>query len=269
MLNLFNVLEKNLADLEDRLRLPELHPYEEFCVDALLRLTSLNSKDQIGYIEQRFQELIILLAQIATRFPHEKDPITALIESLQVGLCRMNEFRHERFDWRLFRPDEMRFSLIDFLKTTAKISGYRFKVCFEPDDLTADGYYFDIQIEFPDSGFMAPPVVLDLMRDLVANARKYSPPGTRIGIRLNPTENNGLMLTVSDQGIGIPAKEITRVVEFGYRATNVAHRRTMGSGIGLTKAYLICKRFKGRFHIASEVGSGTTISASLLPDNPV
>jgi signal transduction histidine kinase len=105
-----------------------------------------------------------------------------------------------------------------------------------------------------------PPVFQDVMRDLLANARKYTVPGGTItaGLLDNGEE---LRFVVQDNGCGIPTDEIHKVVEFGFRGSNVIGRPTRGGGFGLTKAYYITKTFGGKMWIDSplENGKGTRI----------
>lgn len=103
-----------------------------------------------------------------------------------------------------------------------------------------------------------PPVLCDVMRDLLANARKYTPPGGTI-IAAMYQEPKWLHLAVADTGRGIPPDEIAAVAQFGKRASNVEDVRTFGGGFGLTKAFLVTKQFGGRFWIQSELGVGTRI----------
>jgi signal transduction histidine kinase len=104
-----------------------------------------------------------------------------------------------------------------------------------------------------------PPVLQDVMRDLIANARKYTEPGGEITAGL---VDNGkeLRFVVEDSGRGIPPDEVERVVEFGKRASNVHDTATMGGGFGLTKAYLVTRQFGGRMWIASRPNVGTRIT---------
>jgi signal transduction histidine kinase len=111
-----------------------------------------------------------------------------------------------------------------------------------------------------------PPVFKDVMRDLVANARKYTTPGGHITFAVHESETE-LRFVVEDTGRGIPAAEIPTVVQFGRRASNVGDVRTMGGGFGLTKAVLVTKQFGGQFWIASEAGLGTRIRI-VLPRPP-
>jgi len=105
------------------------------------------------------------------------------------------------------------------------------------------------------------------MRDLIANARKYTPPGGEITAALYQ-DAHGTKFLVKDTGRGIPPAEIEQVVHFGKRASNVSTVRTLGGGFGLTKAFLVTKQFGGRFWIGSELGKGTNISIWLPPVAP-
>jgi hypothetical protein len=49
--------------------------------------------------------------------------------------------------------------------------------------------------------------------------------------------------------MGIDEEEISHIIEFGVRGSNVANRRTMGGGFGLTKAYFFTKQFDGSFRV--------------------
>lgn len=124
-------------------------------------------------------------------------------------------------------------------------------------------YYVDFKIEsYLQDVIEMPPVFIDVMRDLIANARKYTEPGGRInaGIWSSPGE---LVLSVEDSGCGIPENEIERVVGFGLRGSNVDEKRTMGAGLGLTKAYYLTKKMQGRMWISSQPGQGTRIKITL------
>lgn len=95
-----------------------------------------------------------------------------------------------------------------------------------------------------------PIVFQDVMRDLLANARKYTSPGGRISGGLH-YGNGSLRYVVEDGGIGIPKDEIENVVKFGFRGSNVQNRPTRGGGFGLTKAYSVTRQHGGRMWIES------------------
>lgn len=107
------------------------------------------------------------------------------------------------------------------------------------------------------NSILMPAIFQDVMRDLLANARKYTQPGGRIdaGLHNSGTE---LRFVVIDSGIGIPADEIALVVGFGHRAANAGAIPTRGGGFGLTKAWYVTQRFGGRMWIDSPLPQGGT-----------
>jgi signal transduction histidine kinase len=159
----------------------------------------------------------------------------------------------------------------DFLSVFSAIernSHGRFRILFNAAVKEQGDYYVDFKIEsIAGDRIWMPPAFKDVMRDLVANARKYTPPGGNITFAAHESEAE-LRLLVEDTGRGIPPDEITSVVQFGRRASNVGDVRTMGGGFGLTKAVFVTKQFGGRFWIASAVGQGTRIRIVLpRPDS--
>lgn len=88
-----------------------------------------------------------------------------------------------------------------------------------------------------------PPIVVDpgrigqVLENVVANALKYAPEETPVVIGAN-VEGDWLMVTVDDDGIGIPESERRLVLEPFHRAGNVRESRIPGSGLGL----YICRR---------------------------
>lgn len=124
-------------------------------------------------------------------------------------------------------------------------------------------YFVDLGISSHRGTTIRMPAVLqDVMRDLIANARKYTAPGGRIIAGLDETPER-LRFVVEDSGRGIPADELPHVIGFGYRGRNVQDRRTRGGGFGLTKAFYFTRRHGGRMWIDSEERAGTRIEIEI------
>jgi signal transduction histidine kinase len=103
----------------------------------------------------------------------------------------------------------------------------------------------------------------DVIRDLIANARKYTQAGGRINIGISQKED-AFKFVVEDNGYGIPSNELQSIVEFGYRGSNVESSiRTMGGGFGLTKALYVTQKYLGKFWIDSELDKGTKITLEI------
>ena len=149
------------------------------------------------------------------------------------------------------------------LAAIEKNSKGRYRIVHNIADQERQDYVVNFGIESVDGKHInMPPVLQDVMRDLIANARKYTEPGGEISAGL---VDNGkeLRFVVEDNGRGIPADEVQQVVAFGRRGSNVEDKATMGGGFGLTKAYLVTRQFGGRMWIASRPGAGTRITLSI------
>ena len=161
--------------------------------------------------------------------------------------------------WEEFSLAALRDNFYSSFAAFEKNSHGRFRIIYNAALQEPSDYYFDFRIESCAGARLRMPAVFqDVLRDLVANARKYTAPGGHITAALYE-EPAFLRLVVRDTGRGIPEEELMTVVHFGRRATNVGDVRTMGGGFGLTKAFLATKQFGGRFWIASGVGVGTRI----------
>jgi signal transduction histidine kinase len=161
--------------------------------------------------------------------------------------------------WASYRVDELRGDLLEVLTAIEKNSRGRYRIRYNLAQQEPGDYYADLEFTAAEGGpIVMPPVMKDVMRDLLANARKYTEPGGAIGLALFE-DRDRLRITVQDTGCGIPEAEIEEVVHYGRRGSNVLARRTLGGGFGLTKAFLATKQFGGRFWIQSEIGVGTRV----------
>lgn len=166
--------------------------------------------------------------------------------------------------WEDYEPAYLTDSLRQVFVAVAKNSKGRYRVLTNAALQTGRDYFIDLNFETPTGTFRLPPVFLDVMRDLIANARKYTEPGGDIIAALYQ-DAEGTSFCVKDTGRGIPKDELETVVHFGKRGSNVASVRTLGGGFGLTKAFWVTKQFGGRFWIASELGKGTEVRLWLPP----
>lgn len=151
--------------------------------------------------------------------------------------------------------------LREFLVASEAHAAGAWRFVFEPP-APPDGWYLDATASGPGGLISFPPVLHDVIRDLVANARKYGSIGGTIRLRVEDARDC-ITIEVGDDGRGIPESEIERVVEFGFRGSNAADRPTYGYGAGLTKAYVETKRLGGRLWIASLPGWGTLVRLTI------
>jgi two-component system, sensor histidine kinase and response regulator len=101
-----------------------------------------------------------------------------------------------------------------------------------------------------------------VLDNLLANAIKYSPDGGTITVQVQE-QNDAVLLSVRDEGVGIPAGKIEAVFGLFYQAEDPVSRRTGGMGLGLYISKEIIVRHGGRIWAESPPGGGTTFYVSL------
>ena len=98
--------------------------------------------------------------------------------------------------------------------------------------------------------------------NLVENAINYSSDGTRVAVALR--ERDGLAeISISDQGLGIPEREIKRIFERFYRVDPARSRLTGGTGLGLSIVKHVVTNHGGDVSVWSVEGSGSTFTIRL------
>jgi two-component system sensor histidine kinase SenX3 len=98
--------------------------------------------------------------------------------------------------------------------------------------------------------------------NLVANAVAYSPEGSTVVVSAKGGETT-VDLSVTDQGIGIPAHEIDRIFERFYRVDPARHRSTGGTGLGLSIVKHVAASHGGDVRVWSVEGQGSTFTLTL------
>ncbi len=102
--------------------------------------------------------------------------------------------------------------------------------------------------------------IKEVIANLLTNAIKYSPERSNILVKAE-TRDRELLVQVMDRGCGIPEKDIPRIFEKYYRASN--HAEVPGAGLGLYVCRQIVEAHYGRIWVESVEGQGTTFSFTL------
>jgi two-component system sensor histidine kinase SenX3 len=98
--------------------------------------------------------------------------------------------------------------------------------------------------------------------NLIENAINYSPDSTQVAIVLS-SRDNLVEISVTDQGIGIPEKDIERIFERFYRVDPARSRATGGTGLGLSIVKHVATNHGGDISVWSNEGSGSTFTIRL------
>src|SRR5690606_31006808 len=147
----------------------------------------------------------------------------------------------------------------------------------EPVDLAAVGHEAialvrheaeakDVTVEW--DGPTAPVIgqatdLVRLIRNLIENAVRHSPPGRRVSVRCRPGRTH-VELHVSDEGPGVPAAEREQIFEAFHRGSRERGANDGGTGLGLTIAREIASAYGGELHVEPSDGPGASFALTLL-----
>jgi signal transduction histidine kinase len=249
----------------------------------------VGSRDELGRLSQAFNEMTARLRvarQVQTDFvanvSHElRTPLTAVkgtVETLRDGAVDDPEVR-DRFLATVEAETDRLIRLVNDLLVLSRADSEALNLQREPLDLAqlatttvrklaaraeARGVLLAVEAD-P----QAPLALADRDRieqvlvNLLDNAIKYSPPAHTVRVRAGGSSDGMVRLDVQDEGIGIPADELSRIGERFYRADRARSRAEGGSGLGLAIARALVEAHGGRLSLESEEGRGTLVTITL------
>ena len=230
---------------------------------------ALQVEKELGELKSRF------VSMASHEFRTPLATILALTETLRAYRHRLTE---EQIEQRLVKMQEQVDHLRDIMEDVLHLARLQARRAeFNPVQLDLDSLCRSVLDEFESQPVIRQRLVyscddalhevkLDrkLMRqiisNLVSNAVKYSPNDTPIEITL-AYQAAMLVLSVRDQGIGIPAADLKRLFEPFHRADNVG--TIAGTGLGLTIAKESVELHAGTIAVESQVGIGTTFTVRI------
>lgn len=229
--------------------------------------------DMLGRIEILMQELQSITANIAHDLRTPVARIRGMVESLNWEEATPDE--RERMAGKVMEECDRIMPLIDSILELARADAGMLVLQEEPVDLSAEvrtahsmfsALADDKQIEFSCAVPETLPITSDRNRmqrvisNLIDNALKFTPVGGQVSIELKHNDQQAV-LTVSDNGPGIPAAEQARVFERFYRID--PSRNTPGHGLGLSLVNAFVKALEGRVNIDSDAGCTITVEIPL------
>ena len=110
--------------------------------------------------------------------------------------------------------------------------------------------------------FGDPDQLMTALRNLIDNAVRYSPDNTTVGVGLRSVDGLA-QVSVTDQGVGIPAEEQERIFERFYRIDAARSRQTGGTGLGLSIVKHVISNHGGEVTVWSQPGRGSTFTVRL------
>ena len=110
-------------------------------------------------------------------------------------------------------------------------------------------------------------LVTTAVSNLIGNAIAYSDDHTRVSVMVRPGRRGVIDVSVTDQGLGIPAEEQQRIFERFYRVDTARSRATGGTGLGLAIVKHVADNHGGNVSVWSEPGRGSTFTIELPAAN--
>lgn len=173
-----------------------------------------------------------------------------------------------------YESNERLVRLVNDLLNVARIEegrfGYQFKMIDYADLVRQIVSEFEIEakeknvsLKFIEPNGSIPQVLIDFSRlslvlqNIIANAINYSRSDGSVKVAVN-LKGDYIQTAISDSGLGIPEDQKPRIFSKFFRATNVIHHQTVGTGLGLFIAKNVILRHGGNIWFDSEEGKSTT-----------
>ncbi len=255
---------------------------KEKIITAILNPVEYN-EDNVGYVlflvdETKQKSLEKQRSEFSANVSHElKTPLTSIngyAEMIMSGIAKESDIK--KFAQVIYNEGNHLLSMIDDIIKISKLDeeqeGYDFEVLNITDSINdvldvlrfkAEDYNVNlIYNEKRDLKYCADKRLFsELMLNLVDNAIKYNKPGGYVKIETSELPS-GLVIKVSDTGIGISEDDKARVFERFYTVDR-SHNKKDSSGLGLAIVKHIVKIFDGKVELNSKVGEGSTFTLTL------
>jgi signal transduction histidine kinase/DNA-directed RNA polymerase specialized sigma24 family protein len=128
------------------------------------------------------------------------------------------------------------------------------------------GHHVELDVT-PGLSTQADPGLIErIVENLLSNASKYTPAGSRVIVSAHEDGPDHVIVAVSDDGPGIPESEVARIGERFFRGGDVHTRSTRGTGLGLAVVSEVLELHGSRLDVESRVGEGSRFSFRLAKD---
>ena len=102
-----------------------------------------------------------------------------------------------------------------------------------------------------------------VVQNLISNAVKYSPKGGKVIVRVGEEAEDQLLISIADEGMGIPTEQIDKLFQKFSRIDSEQSRGIKGAGLGLWICREVVEAHGGRIWLESRVNEGTTVKFTL------
>lgn len=109
-------------------------------------------------------------------------------------------------------------------------------------------------------------VLVQILNNLLSNAVKFTPHGGRIGVSARTDAGGQILISVTDNGIGMTEEGLAKALQPFEQAHNARSREHKGTGLGLHLCDNFMRLFGGTLQIESRLGEGTTATIAFPPE---
>jgi PAS domain S-box-containing protein len=163
---------------------------------------------------------------------------------------------------RLLLASRIESRTVTLKKEPIQLSAMANKVVRRLESVTSiHRFEVDFAEDFPEV-YADPDRMEEVLTNLVDNAIKYSPKGGRIAVT-GRARGDSVEVAVTDEGIGIPHRELGRVFERFRRGENGQVQKVRGMGLGLYICKSIIEAHGGKIDVSSEAGKGSRFTLTL------
>ncbi len=223
------------------------------------------------------QKMDIMQKEFVANVSHElKTPLTAIksyAETLLSGKVEDKKVESEFLEVIEAEVDRMaelvkdllQLSALDMKRTKLEFRKYSIRELVEKTvgkvSMTAKekDQSIELDIRYPGKAVIDFEKMQRVLINLVSNSIKYTEPGGTIRVGAYKNESD-IIITIEDNGIGIPARDLPRIFDRFYRVDKGRSRKMGGTGLGLAIAKEIVTAHSGNIRISSKLDEGTKVT---------
>ncbi|BCZ44401.1 two-component sensor histidine kinase [Clostridium gelidum] len=230
--------------------------------------------NSINYLAETLNSQEMLRKRLTSDMAHElRTPLTTLkthVEAFIDGIWEPTTERFETFNEEIERLTKMVDNLRDLAKleqSNISLNKSKINISIELEKIIDTFKPLYIKENYELISTITPEItaIMDkdkfkqIINNLLSNSYKYLNPNGKVEVILRE-KNQNIIIKVSDNGIGIPEKDMTYIFERFYRSDLSRNKNTGGSGIGLTITKAFVEAHGGKIYLESKINDGTTVT---------
>lgn len=220
----------------------------------------------VSMVSHEFRTPLAIIDSSAQRLLRHPDKVTAERLTQMLGRIRRSVRQLTELMESVLNASHLEEGRIDFVPADCALAELVDEVCANYREANLDRAIL-VDVERLPASIQADSRLLrQVLSNLVSNAVKYSPIGSPVWVSGHSDGRGGAVISVRDEGVGIPQGELARLFQRFFRATTSTG--IPGSGIGLHLAKHLIELHGGGLDVVSTVGAGSTFTLRLPHRSP-